>query len=573
MAVFTNYTDLVFAQEHGKINRQVLNGTPFTSPGSGIDAPLMDPFRIEPSGITGMTKQIQLIARNTLTGDGQAKHGVRAGSNVNGGLSYEYTMSMLYRFLPAIMYAKIVRGEMENVESTGLTASGQNLTVAFSALDSTQLAQLKENSIVYIHDQANTSNIGFWVLNADASGNSFSCSSISSTTANPITPEDSAPSGDKKIYVSVAGKRIPTASVSSIAENAGELTITFNNAHGFDSESFEPGCIFDFGLRNPDDDPELDNDERTFINALTIAGATGDRAVRNGANRGSGTAKYKSRTNTTLVFERLSEFLKTTGSETLTIPASGNLDLISGQFYRNVPGTNADNRTVRFTAERTYPVYDDDENQINTLYRYTTGLQLASMNFNMTQSSFINGGITMIGKDVIRKDVNAGDTRVTGFSDAVDPIYDLAMSSVTDIADLKMVDADGEELMTYINSASFNISKQLTPKTPLRHRNAVRVNKGNFGAGVQLDVEFDRFVPFDVVEINDKAKCWFSILNPQGKLDVDMGSVQLSVNAENNNPGQEIGLPISGTATGSNDFDTTVNITKTHGRFSPGDPC
>ena len=603
MAVLTNYTDLVLAEEIGPIRQLVdlTNANPFTK----AQPILKDPFRVQPSGINGFSKQINIITRQALTGNSQAKHGVRAGSNVNAGLNFEYTMSMFTRFLPAIMYSKVVKGETEDMEATGITVTSTGTdptiytaTVAFSALDSTQEAQLKANTIVYIHDQRNRGNTGWYVLTADAASNQIVCSPLRTPLAssastndnyiqpeNLLTPVDSAPLGDKLIYVSTAGRRIPASEISSITTPqtgcGGRVRLTFSNAHQLAAQGFMEGSVATCGQPNPNDAADADIDERSYLNALTIAGATGDRAVRNGVNRGAGEFRLAALENTVADFDVPTDFLQTVGAENFAV--NGNLDLLSGQFYRNVAGSESDSDITRFIAERTYPIIDDDGMFVEVggqrmyMYKYTTGIQGAQMNFNLNLDSFINGGITFIGKNVFRVDTRPdkpyNGARVAGFETAVQPIYDDALSTTIDLASIRLTNSDDEDLMIYANSISANISNVLQPKRALGHRDAVRVNRGNFNAGINFDIEFEDFTPAEVVEINDKAKAGFSMQNPQGKVSVDMPSVQISLNQENNNPGSEITLPLSGQATGSNDLNTTIGVTKTYGPYSNGASC
>lgn len=403
---------------------------------------------LEPNSIMGFGNTDKKVARQPITNDRQRRKAKTVDRDVNTEFDGDLTLAHFRDFMEGFCYA---RGTGANaLRPTAATST----TYTVPAIAAPQNAYFIYNgsgikSLVYASGFANPENNGLKVLGAAVA--------------------------DGATSITVAG---------NVAETVGSTQ---------DVEVAIAGARFAAG------DLEVDADGNLICTAadFTALGLTAGQAVHVGGvdalnnfaeAENVGIARIRSVAAKKLVLDRTAvPFVEDDGDGV-------SVDLLFGQFIRNVTREHSDFRVITTQFESSLPGLGDSG---ETLYEYATGAHANTLSLNVPLTDKATVKFGFVGLSC----TEPSDTRATNAATGKLAAKVESFGTATDIARLALLDTDESGLTTDFKSLTLSIGNGVTGEKVLGTLGPKYINIGNFEVDIEAEV---LFTSADVVaKIND----------------------------------------------------------------------
>lgn len=426
---------------------------------------------LEPNNIPVFGNEYKTTARNPISKDRQRRKGAVTDMDSPLELEGDFTLSHFRDFIEAFCYCNAVGPEAYDAGN----ATGTGYTVA--ALTAAQAGRMiysaaGAKTLVYARGYAKAANNGLKPLNAAVNTNGTEVKVAGN--AVEVAPTDTV------VEVAIAG----------IRGKAADLEIDANG--------------------------DLISTELDFTTLGLSAGQSiyigGDAAANQFAQAAnSGFARIESiAANKIELNRRKQDFVVDNG-------AGKSIDILFGQFVRNVAVDHADYAQITNQMEMASPNLADNG---DTLYDYSTGNYADAMvvGLPLTEKATIKFGF--VGLDT--KDPVAA--RATNADAAKGGVQLGAFGTASDLARLRVLDADETGLSTDFKSLTMNLKNNMAGEKVLGKLGPKYVNAGN----LEIDVEFEAiFTNADVItriRNNGTIGLDFALHNGDGAAYIDFPS-------------------------------------------------
>ena len=345
-----------------------------------------------------------------------------------------------------------------------------------------------------------------------------------------------APAG----YLSLAGVRLPGKSGATWAwdSTAGEATLTYAN-HGLDNDrGLYEGMIVHFG-------------------SVTAAGEVVENAIDTATPPVvTGFARVKT-IGTTIIFDRVDEALQVASMAI----ATGDLDLLFGDFIRNVSRSDDDYVQRSHTIELSVPdLFEDGSNAPNPVanpdgYEYAVGQVIGTLVLNFPLTDKATMTVNFVGQDTDTPSA----TRVTDFPGAT-PARAGAMNTSADFARLEILDVDDDGITSDFKSLTLTINPQTSPEKVLGKLGARFINRGNLLIDVGAQVIFSDAKVLNAIRQNETVSFSTIIGNEDGVFHFAVPSMTLGGGGREYPANQAVLVNATGESFEDETFATSIHV-------------
>lgn len=474
-------------------------------------------YKLEPNSVDTFGAEITTVPRNPISPERQRRKG--AITDLNSSVSFEsdLTISAFRDFAEAFAFATAKNSIVTEIVSTSTTAT----TYVVPTLSGAQTSILVASSLIYATGFNTPANNGLKAIST-AAGTAIT------VTGNQI---ETAPASAR---VSFAGYRVPTGDSATWTWSAPNKQATLTSTGKgtiLTAQGIVPGQFVHIGSQNP------------------TTGAIQNAFENSNANDMYGYARVVSVSANDIVFDKVDPALQFTDG---TAP-SGAVDILFGQYIRNVPSTSPEYLERYVQIEATFVGLD---NPSGDMYSYSVGNLCNTLGWSLPLTDKATMTIGMVGKDT----QNPTNVRKAGAATALVPTHTTAFNTSADIARLRVTDVDEDGLTTDFKSVNLTINNNVGPEKVLGVLGAKYMNLGN------LEVDFDTQIIFTDAEVinkirsNETVTFDFIIKNDNGAIAVDIPSLTLGGGSLDLPVNESILLNVTGSAFRDNRLGTSIGI-------------
>lgn len=468
---------------------------------------------LEPNDIDSFGTEITTVARDPISRNRQRRKGTVTDLDSAVEFSHDLTLAAFSDFIEGFVFAV---SRNKDLEFTGSDAGASGYTVP--ALNATQAGKLLYTaggpiSILFARGYINSDNNGLKLLAgaAAATDTELDVAGLATETAPP------------NAIVEIAGVRAEEGDLAlAISGNQGTLT-SGNNAS-----------------LNAIDFTELGLTVGQFIHIGGVDAA-------NQFPTGAGFARIRSIAGQELLLDKLGDNLAAHAGADVTV------DLLFGQFIRNVPVDNADFLERSFQFELASPNLMPAG---ATGYEYSVGNFCDALQFELPLTNKATMAIGFIGTDT---EVPT-DIRKSGAGDAINPVKTGAFNTSADIARLRVIDVDEEGLTTDFKSLNLTLNNNVSPEKVLGQLGARYMNTGNFEVDLEAQILFTEPAVIEAIRTNQTVGLDFSIRNDDGAIYVDIPSMTLGGGDREMPRNESVMMNLTGEAFGDPILGTSLSV-------------
>ena len=438
---------------------------------------------LEPNSIGNFGSNITTVAPSPISKNRQRQKGFITDLDSSVDFEADLTLSGIRDFIEGFCFAKATNDSVAEIGVSAATVTTNIYTVA--SITAAQAAILKVGALVF----------GRGFTNADNNGlQSVKTVPTVSTNSGPLEVNEdlvteAAALGKANLYFT--GYRVPITPA-----------VTWTYASGS-----KRGSLAQTGIGT-----KLAAMGLTVGQVVHIGSKTG-----NGFGSTVGFARVVSFTAGTVVFDKLDAALQASVSSVTTA-----VDILFGQFIRNVPTDDMDNYEERsFHFEANYPGLETDGTP--TPYRYAEGNYPNTVGFGLPLSDRATMSMAFIGIDT----GNPVATQLTGADAALSPKMNKRFNTTSDIARLRITETDEDGLTTDFKSITLNISNNVSPEKVVAKLGAKFMNFGNFDVGIEAQVLFTEGAVLTKIRDNETVAMDFVLQGEDGAVIVDIPAMTL----------------------------------------------
>lgn len=283
------------------------------------------------------------------------------------------------------------------------------------------------------------------------------------------------------------------------------------------------------GVRGAAGDLEIDADGNLVSTALdfTTLGLSVGQAVHVGGisvtnqffeTANIGFARIKAIAAHKITFDkRPNAFVQDDGTVDNNGGAGAAIDILFGQFIRNVDVGSADYQEVTTQFELAMPNLGSGG---ATNYEYAKGNYHNAMSINLPLNDKATMTYGFVGLDTTKPTAS----RATNAASAKEPGQTAAFSTVSDIARLRMQDVDEAGLSTDFKSVTFTLTNNAEPEKVLGKLAAGFVNFGNLEVDIEATLLFTNPDLVERIRCNRTVSMDFGLRNSDGGVIFDIPS-------------------------------------------------
>lgn len=236
--------------------------------------------------------------------------------------------------------------------------------------------------------------------------------------------------------------------------------------------------------------------------------------------------------------------------------AAGSLqvDLLFGQFIRNVTTDDAEFEDFRHQFELAYPGLADDN--VTTEYEYALGNlgNELTINFPLTDKSTVELGLIGTDADALTT------TRKTGASTAFPPARTAAFNTTSDFVRLRVAGTDASGLTTDLKEVTITINNNVSPEKILARLGARYMNPGNVEVGIATQAIFTSADVPAAIRQNRTVSMEFALQNDDGGFVIDVPSTTLGGGDKEFPVGESVLINLEAEAFGDALLDTSLSV-------------
>lgn len=470
---------------------------------------------LEPNEIGTFGTEITTVARDPISKNRQRRKGTVTDLDSAVEFAHDLTLSAFDDFVEGFVFASAING---NLEFVGSAATGTGFTVA--ALSADQAGKLQYEaaglaSLVFARGYVQPANNGLKVLGADAAA-AGTLLTVSGLVAE--TPPTNA-------VVEIAGIRAQTGDLAlAVSGTVGTLTSGNNSATS----------SIDFTTLG------LAVGQFIHIGGL----ATGQQFTE-----GYGFGRITSIAADTLTLDKLGENVAASTGTGMTV------DLLFGQFIRNVPVDNADflERSFQFELESPNLMAGGASG-----YEYSVGNLCDSMQIELPLANKATIAFGFIGTDTEVPTI----TRKAGAAAALDPSKTGAFNTSADILRLRVSDVDEAGLTTDFKSVTITFNNNVSPEKVLGQLGAKYMNTGNFEVDIEAQILFTNADVIARIRENTTVSMDFCVRNDDGAIYFDVPSMTLGGGERELPRNESVMLNLTGEAFGDPILKTSLSVSR-----------
>lgn len=437
---------------------------------------------VEPNEITNYGAEIKTVERNPISGDRQREKGSTVGLDSPLEIDADFTYSHMRHFVEAFCYSAAIGPD--SYESSDATATGYTV----DALSAAQAGRLLYGvgaavSLVYARGYAEDANNGL----------------------KPVTKAGAA--ADTEIEVAGLVAEVPAAgrytevSIAGVRGAAGDLEIDANGdlistALDFTTLGLTPGQVIHVG--------GLDA-AYTFANEENY-----------------GLARLKSIAANKLELERREQdYVLDDGTDTGAGGAAQQIDILFGQFVRNVPISHADYREITTQFELTSPNLGTGGTD---RFEYAIGNYADALTISIPEEDKATVKLGFVGLDTIPPTA----VRATNAANASNPNATDAYGSASDIARLRVMESDETGMGSDFKTLSFMIKNNAAGEKVLGNLGPKYVNAGELQIDIDAEMIFTEASVIAAIRNHDTIGIDFTLRNGDGGAHFDVPSATMS---------------------------------------------
>lgn len=452
---------------------------------SSLGVPSTIWYTVEPNSFSALGAQITTVARQPISPRRQRRKGTTVDLDSTLEFEADLTMEHLKLFIEAFMFARAA-----TTASEAGCVRLSSATDSLAAVDSTPgpeafthsalTAAIRQRVLIYTRGWSNAINNGLFEV---AAGGSTTQTRVSGAPGLI----DETPTAAQNAKLEVAGVRAATSDLSlTVSGGIGTLTSAANFAN-WASYGLKVGQL------------------------IHVGGLTTGRQF----SAGAGKARIKAIASNVLTLDKLDSTL-------VTDPGTGDtVDILFGQFIRNVPVGSTDYLERSFHFEVTYvnlqvPGPGDS-------YEYPAANYSNTLSFNLplTEKALMTFGF--VGTDT----PSPTTTRKTGASTPIQQNETAAFNTSADIARLRITELDETGITTCFKNLVLTLNNQVTAEKCLGTLGALFLNTGVFLIDVEAQLLFTDARVASAVRDNRTVAMDFGLNNDDGAFYVDIPSVTL----------------------------------------------
>jgi hypothetical protein len=499
-----------------------------TSPNDGNST--ADWFTLEPNELSGFGATITTVARDPISQNRQRRKGTVTDLDSAVEFGHDITGSVFRDFIEGFCFATGINSNVTQLLATAVVDGG-GLDDEFTldaALVAAQNNKLVAGALV-------------WASGFDTAANNGLHEIATNTTTDTSVP---VPTGTltaetgQSGRVSFAGWRIQASDTVTWTWNAGSKEATLNET-GVGTQLIALG---------------LTAGQLVHIGSIASFGGSIQNAFENSsANDMFGYARVKSITADDVVFDKVDSALQFTDA---TDPTT-DLDIVFGEFIRNVSVSDNDFLERSFQMETTFPnLGDGTVGNTDTAYQYARGNFCNTASFSLPLTDKASVTFAMVGTDT----ANPGTTRQPNAASGTLPTQTAAFNTSSDIARLRITEADEDGITTDFKSLTLTLNNNVSPEKVLGQLGAKFLNTGNFEVEVEAQLLFTNPLVINKIRDNETVTMDFILKNDDGIIGVDIPSMTLGGGDREFPVNESVLLNTTGEAFGDASLNTSIGI-------------
>jgi len=229
------------------------------------------------------------------------------------------------------------------------------------------------------------------------------------------------------------------------------------------------------------------------------------------------------------------------------------IDILFGQYLKNVPVSDAEFLERTITFEGTFP---DLGGTGTDEYEYPNGNTPNTMGIELPETEKIGIAFAFVGMDT----ESPTTVRKTGADAPLLPVQTGAYSVATHIAKLRITEVDETGITTDFKSASFVLNNNAEGEKVLATLGNKYVNTGNLEIDLEAEVVFTSGAVIDAIRDNTTVTMDFIIFNDDGGISFDVPSMTLGDGARSFPVNSSIKVALSGQAFEDGVLGTSIGI-------------
>lgn len=481
-------------------------------------------FLLEPNTINNFGATITTVARDPISKNRQRRKG--SVTDLDSAVEFEedLTLSSFRNFIEGFCFADGINRDVTQLAATGAETTADSYT-GLTALTAAQADKFEVDTLIWVTGGSISANNGLKAVDADIA-----------TSATAITVAENLVDETAAFRVSFAGHRIATADTVTWDWDGTERQATLSST----------------GIGTALQALGLTVGQVVHVGSI----ATADGAIQNAfensaANDMFGYARVLSFTADTVVFDKVDAALQ---FDDLTDPAAP-VDILFGEFIRNVPVDNAAFIEREFEFELEYPNLDVGGGA-EYQYALRNFCNTAAFNLPLTDKAVVTFGF--VGTDT-ENPVVAG-SRKTGADSASNPTQVGAFNTSADIARLRITEVDEDGLTTDFKSLTLTLNNNVTPEKVLGTLGARFINFGNFLVNLEAQLVFTNGAVIDAIRANQTLTMDFILKNDDAVIAVDIPSMTLGGGGRDFPRNESVLINTTGEAFGDTTLNTSIGV-------------
>ena len=488
-------------------------------------------FIVEPNAINNFGATITTVARDPISQNRQLRKGTVTDLDSAADYDEDLTISSFRNFIEGFVFANGVNTDVTQLLSTTVADGGAGTdTFSVPSLSAAQAGKFGVDTLIWATGFGTAGNNGLFPIATAASA--------TDTTLEVPTGSLVAETG-ATARVSFAGHRIAAGDT---------VTWTWDGANNEATLNLTGAVALLQGLG-------LSLGQLVHVGSIALLGGAIQNAFENAAaNDMFGYARVSRFSGADdVVFDKVAAALQFTDA---TDPATP-VDLVFGEFIRNVPVSDADYLERSFQFEAAFPnlgtgaVGNTDES-----YQYSLGNYCNTVEFNLPLTDKATVTFGFIGTDT----ENPTTVRKTGADSASQPTQTAAFNTSADIARLRITNVDESGLTTDFKSITLRLNNNVTPEKVLARLGAAFLNTGNFEVTMETQLLFSNPLVINAIRENRTVTMDFVIRNDDGVIGVDIPSLTLSGGGREFPVDQSILINTTTTAFGDSTLGTSIGV-------------
>jgi len=482
---------------------------------------------MEPNSIGAFGADISTVARDPISPTRQRRKGTVVDLDSSVEFDHDLTMSCFRDFAAGWCFSRAINADVTQLPAAGAANAAGEYTLA-TALVGSQIGRFSStvagSTLIWVAGFATSANNGLKSIDADATA------STALSVAEALTDE----SGSARI--SFAGHRVAVGEAVAWAWSAPNMQATLS-ASGL-------GTLLG-GLA-------LSVGQLIHIGSVSALGGTIQRAFDDaGTDDAYGYARVVSISANDIVLDKVSPLLQA------TLAATGDVDILFGEFVRNVAVSHGDYVEQTYQFEAAFPnLGNGTSGNTDEAYQYASSNYCNELSMSLPLADKATMSVGFVGTDT----ANPTTTRMPGADTPVTPAQTSAYNSSNDIARLRITGADESGLSTDFKSLTLTLKNNVSPEKILGKLGAAFVNAGNFEVDVDAELLFTSPRVIDAIRNNDTVTMDFVLRNDDGVIAVDIPAMSLGGGGRDYPRDESIKLSTTGMAFGDPSLNTSIGV-------------